>query len=66
MKEKLPREKRIKYIALAIIICVVFFPAIVFLLSSIANARAEARQSLRYKKVVKRGLLWDTTYLIER
>lgn len=69
MKEqqtKLPLEKRIKYIALATIICIVFFPTIIYFIAMITSARAESRQSLKYKKVVKQGLFWDTTYLIER
>lgn len=69
MKEafkKLPLDKKIKYTFLMIILIVIFFPAIIMLLGMVASAKAESRQNLKYKKVIKQGLFWDTTYLIEK
>lgn len=65
MKEqfkKLPLDKKIKYTFLMIL----FFPILLLFMGAVANAKAEARQSMKYKKVIKKGLLWDTEYLIER
>lgn len=61
-KEKLPLEKRIKYI----ILCIIFFPALLMILSAMAKSAHESRQNKKYKKVIKKGLFWDTEYLIER
>lgn len=62
MKEKIPLEKKIKYI----ILCIIFFPALLMILSAMAKSAHESRQNKKYKKVIKKGLFWDTEYLIER
>lgn len=62
LDKTIPLDKKIKYTILAII----FLPVAIMVLGALANAMAQSRENKKYKKVIKKGLLWDTEYLIER
>ena len=44
----------------------VFFPAAIMAATIIIGSLKKAQQQRRYKKVIKKGLFWDTEYLIEK
>ncbi len=45
------------------VVCPIFFIFIIPLSKAVANKIYEKK---KYKKVIKKGLLWDTEYLIEK
>ena len=44
----------------------IFFPTILMVLKSLANSYNERQREKRYRKIIKKGLFWDSEYLIER
>ncbi len=44
----------------------VFLPAAIMAASVVIGSLRKAQQQRRYKKIIKKGLLWDTEYLIEK
>lgn len=45
---------------------IIFAPIIIFFVVSILKSIARKRQEKRYRKIIKKGLFWDTEYLIEK
>jgi len=69
MKEKfkkLPLEKKIKYTIVLILLSPMIIIGTIILLGIAVQVKGSSRQSYKYKKVIKKGLFWDTEYLIER
>lgn len=62
LNKTIPLDKKIKYTILGIL----FLPVILIVLGAFASAVRQSEQNKKYKKVIKKGLLWDTEYLIER
>lgn len=59
------KNKYIKKLRLALFY-IIFAPIIIFMTSTIINAIARKREEKRYRKIIKKGLFWDTEYLIEK
>lgn len=49
-----------------VILTVLFLPAFILVLKYLARMSQERQEAKRYKKIIKKGLFWDTEYLIER
>jgi len=58
----LPLDKKIKYS----ILIIMFFPAILIIASIFIGVVQRSKESTKYRKVIKKGLFWDTEYLIEK
>lgn len=45
---------------------IIFFPAFIMLIGAIVRHAEKRREEKRYKKIIKKGFLWDTEYLVEK
>ena len=58
--------RKFKVYIIKFFLVIIFFPAIMKVLKSLANSYDERQKQRRYKKIIKKGLFWDSEYLIER
>ena len=65
-KDSKPRKSARKII-LHVLLCIIFFPAIILALAILARSIVKVYHSRRsYRKVIKKGLFFDTEYWIEK
>ena len=64
--KKPSRWNRFKRKAGLFLLFTFFLPAAVMALMVIVESLRKAQEQRRYKKVIKKGLFWDTEYLIEK
>jgi len=49
-----------------ILLYVLFFPIILAAKGAVEESKRQRHFNKKYKKMIKKGLFWDTTYYIER
>lgn len=64
--QKPSRWQRFKRKVGLFLLFTVFFPAAIMAIAVIVGSLRKAQQQRRYKKVIKKGLFWDTEYLVEK
>ncbi len=60
------KPSKIKRFIFSVILLPLFVLALKLILKNLFRIIQERQQVKRYKKIIKKGLFWDTEYLIER
>lgn len=58
--------RKFKVYIIKFFLVIIFFPTIMMVLKSLAKSYDERQREKRYRKIIKKGLFWDSEYLIER